>query len=65
MNILKNTLSDKETIVLVTLFSLLIIGFWAFGVFKMKINPLFKFLPFLGILAYVAVRLEFKKNPKD
>lgn len=61
---MKNSLSGKERLILLILFSGLILIYYVFDLFQSAINPFIKLLPFIAISIYVFLKSNLKNKKK-
>ena len=58
VNHMKDKVSDRERFILLWIFSILVLVYFVFGIFKADINPVFKMLPFLASSFYLLIRTK-------
>jgi len=62
---MNNSLSNKERIILLVIFSGLILIYNMFGLFESAINPLIKLLLFIAIGIYIFIKSNLKIKSKE
>ena len=51
-------MSSLNAFVILLIFSVLVLIYFAFGVFQSEINPLIKLLPFIAMNIYILIKLR-------
>lgn len=62
---MSNDISNNERFILLTLFCMLVLIYFWYGIFQLDINPIIKLLPFLGISLYIFIKPKYKIKNKN